>query len=326
MVADALALERKARPPRIVVVDDEQTLLDVYEMILGSHFKDATILPFLDGDEAWLEISRTPPDVLITDMARSSLSGWEMLPLLAAQKCKFPVVVVTGSADEKDVRQCAGNELNLSYLAKPYQINLLSGLLESLFKGHRATAPESALRTRPAAPKNRPAIIHFSAEHIISNLRSRERFAAIREMVAHLITIGQIRPHDEELVLDAISKREGSMSTGLGFGIAIPRGRVHCVEDIILAFGVSTSGVEFDALDNQPAKLILLSILPANSWLHEGGLMKSDGPFLRFLHNEDNRAQLLHSNSTNEVWSILKPVYTEVLASLAESSRMKSRN
>lgn len=258
-------------------------------------------------------------------MVRGGLNGWQMLPMLAAKKVTFPIIVLSGNADENDVRHCAGAELNVSFLAKPYGINLLTKYLETALKIPRGAAKnENSGKTAVAA--RHPVSILFTAEHIISNLRARERFAAIREMVAHLITIGQIRPHDEELVLDAISKREGSMSTGLGFGIAIPRGRVHCVEDIILAFGVSTSGVEFDALDNQPAKLILLSILPANSWLHEGGLMKSDGPFLRFLHNEDNRAQLLHSNSTNEVWSILKPVYTELFASLAESSRMKSRN
>ncbi len=157
--------------------------------------------------------------------------------------------------------------------------------------------------------KSHPVSILFSAEHIIPNLKAKERFAAIRDMVAYLISIGQIKPQDEKVVLDAIFKRENSMSTGIGFGIAIPRGRVDCVRDIILAFGVSTSGVEFNALDDQPVTLILLSILPANSLSHEVGLMKSDAAFLQFLHNEDNRGQLLHSNTAKEMWSILKPVY-----------------
>jgi mannitol/fructose-specific phosphotransferase system IIA component (Ntr-type) len=159
--------------------------------------------------------------------------------------------------------------------------------------------------------KSHPASILFSAEHIIPNLKANERFAAIREMVTHLINAGRIKPQDEEAVVDAINKREKEMSTGWGFGVASPRGRVDCVKDIVLAIGVSDSGVEFDALDRQPVNLIVMYIIPANGSYRE--LLRCEASFMKTLLKPDFRGQLLHSDSAEKMWSILKPVYDDVL-------------
>jgi CheY-like chemotaxis protein len=119
------------RPPRIVVVDDEPIILNHLENMIRKCFKDATVLKFNDGDQVWQELLRTEPDLLITDMVRPGLSGWKMLPLLAAKKVTFPIIVMSGSANEKDVRKCAGPELNFSFLAKPFS---QTGLHQELLK------------------------------------------------------------------------------------------------------------------------------------------------------------------------------------------------
>lgn len=165
---------------------------------------------------------------------------------------------------------------------------------------------KSGIKASEAA--GRPVNVLFSAEHIIPNLKARERFAAIREIVAHLISIGRIRQQDEKVVLDSIFKRENSMSTGLGFGIAIPRGRVDCARDIILAVGVSSSGIEFDALDEQPVYVSVLSVSPANSQSHEAMLQKITEWLGRFLQLKDGVVRLRSCKSAEQMWSILKPV------------------
>jgi TPR repeat protein len=121
MVGDTLALVKKTRP-RIVVVDDEPMLLQLFEILILQCFKDATVLSFDNGDQAWQELLRKTPDLLVTDMNRGGLNGWKMLPLLAAKKVNFPILVASGSATEKDVRQCAGSDLTFSFLAKPFSI------------------------------------------------------------------------------------------------------------------------------------------------------------------------------------------------------------
>ncbi len=138
MVADALALEKKARPPRIIVVDDELLLLELYEVLIRACFKNATVLTFDDGERAWQEILRTAPDLLITDMNRLGLNGAKMLPLLARKKVRFPIFVVSGTATEKDVRECAGSELNVSFMSKPFDVEVFKKYLETTLKTHHS--------------------------------------------------------------------------------------------------------------------------------------------------------------------------------------------
>lgn len=134
---------RKSRPLRIVVVDDEDWPLEMVERLIQNWFSEVTVLTFQNRDEAWQELSRADPDLLITDMnndntpqylnfgMRFGMSGWKMLPLLAERKAKYPILVVSGSflmeGVEDKARQCAGPDLNVSFLAKPFtteQFNL----------------------------------------------------------------------------------------------------------------------------------------------------------------------------------------------------------
>src|SRR5208282_5524858 len=246
MVVDTLALvkkeqARKTRPQKIVIVDDADGTRSIYKLLLKNWFKGAMLQEFENGDDAWKELSQTDPELLIT---RIPVSGRFLLPLLAERMVKYPIFVTSSFFSEEEVREHAGPSLNVSFLPLPFTAQQF--YQELLIHFGPSDNPQAQVLL-----KSHPVSILFSAEHIIPNLKSKERFGAIREMIAHLIYIGRIRPQDEEAVVDAINKRETSMSTGIGFGFAVPRGRVDCVKDIILAVGVSASGVEFDALDEQ---------------------------------------------------------------------------
>ncbi len=71
------------------------------------------------------------------------------------------------------------------------------------------------------------------------------------------------------------------MSTGIGFGIGIPHASTDLIEEVVGAFGRSQKGVNFDALDNQPVKLVMLFLVP-------------QGQFQKHLHTLANIAKLLH--------------------------------
>jgi DNA-binding NtrC family response regulator len=134
MVADTLVLAKKPKPLTIVIIDDEPLFLDLYGTFLPEIFKDVTVLLFADGETAWQTILRTTPDVLITDMNRGGLDGWKMLASLAAKKVQFPIFVVSGTAEESEVLKCAGPELTVSFLPKPFDVRLFAKKLESVLK------------------------------------------------------------------------------------------------------------------------------------------------------------------------------------------------
>jgi len=116
---------------------------------------------------------------------------------------------------------------------------------------------------------------------IISDLRATNRWEAIDELIANLIATGKIQPGDREAVTAAVKKRETSMSTGIGFGIGIPHASTDLIFEVVGALGRSAKGVNFDALDNQPVKLVMLFLVP-------------QGQFQKHLHTLANIAKLLH--------------------------------
>ena len=96
----------------------------------------------------------------------------------------------------------------------------------------------------------------LTVEQILPEMKSTERWTAIVELVELLVTQGRIRPEDKETVLSALRAREETMSTGIGFGIAIPHASSDRVRDVVAAFGRSSHGIEFESLDNAPEDAI----------------------------------------------------------------------
>jgi mannitol/fructose-specific phosphotransferase system IIA component (Ntr-type)/CheY-like chemotaxis protein len=316
MVADTLALVKREQlsKPRIILVNDSPDTVHLMEALIYDWFKEATLLIFQSGEQAWQELEQQDPDILITDMMRGNdpMDGWAMIPLLIERKVKYPVVVVSAcrefppqnNAEYASLLQHARQTLNIAAVAIPFDFEQLRKVLEACLEKTNVKPPVAA---------SYPVSILFSAEHIIPNLKAHERFVVIREMVTHLISIGQIRAQDEEVVVNALITREKKMSTGFGFGCASPRARVDCVKDIVFAVGVYASGVEFQALDNQPVNIFALFIAPANSQSHEAELLRFGAEIAKTLSKTAVRRQLLHSNSAAEMWSILKPVYDDAL-------------
>jgi mannitol/fructose-specific phosphotransferase system IIA component (Ntr-type) len=105
--------------------------------------------------------------------------------------------------------------------------------------------------------------ITFKSEHIIAELNSATAFAVIDELIDHVASSGTISPETKEAIALAVKGRERAMSTGIGYGIAIPHATTPLVKQAIIAFGRSVGGVEFDSLDRQPARLVVLLIVPA---------------------------------------------------------------
>ncbi len=121
----------------------------------------------------------------------------------------------------------------------------------------------------------------LSKEQIIPDLRATNRWEAIDELINNLVNTGKIQVGDRDAVTAAVKKRETSMSTGIGFGIGIPHASTDLIYEVVGALGRSTKGVNFEALDNQPVKLVMLFLVP-------------QGQFQKHLHTLANIAKLLH--------------------------------
>lgn len=119
-------------------------------------------------------------------------------------------------------------------------------------------------------------------KQIVTDMKATDRWQAIEELIDRLISAGKIAPESRSAVVEVVKKRENNMSTGIGFGIGIPHASTPLIDEVVGAFGRSSGGVDFDALDNRPVNLILLFLVP-------------QGQFQKHLHTLANIAKLLHN-------------------------------
>lgn len=100
----------------------------------------------------------------------------------------------------------------------------------------------------------------LSKDVMIMSLQATTKEAAIDEMIASLKSNGKI--NDEVLFKEAIMNREAQSSTGVGEGIAMPHAKTKAVNEPTVVFAKSEKGLDYDALDGQPAHLFFMIAAP----------------------------------------------------------------
>jgi len=66
-------------------------------------------------------------------------------------------------------------------------------------------------------------------------------------------------------VFESLFAREKLGSTGLGYGVAIPHGRIKSLRETVCAFVRTRAGVPFEAPDGVPVRLIFAILVPAHA-------------------------------------------------------------
>jgi DNA-binding response OmpR family regulator len=134
--------------PRILLVEDNQSLAEVIVRDLKAHGFEATHAP--GGSEALNLLARRSFDAVILDWMLPDLDGLEVLRRLQELKIDLPVLMLTARADEMD--RVIGLEVGADdYLTKPFSMRELVACLHALLrrveKTRRMLALDPAERT-----------------------------------------------------------------------------------------------------------------------------------------------------------------------------------
>jgi len=137
-------------------------------------------------------------------------------------------------------------------------------------------------------------------ELIIDALTSTTKKDTLRELSR---IIFQDNPqYDSEKVVNVLLEREKLGSTGIGDGIAIPHGKLAMLDELVVAFGRSPEGIDFNAMDGKPVHLFFLLLAPESS---AGVHLKALAKISRMLKDADFRMKLLHAKSTAELYGTI---------------------
>jgi PTS system nitrogen regulatory IIA component len=135
---------------------------------------------------------------------------------------------------------------------------------------------------------------------ILPDLKARNKIGILEELVVPVAEIAGVNWKDLTKVL---MERERLGSTGIGGGIGIPHGKMKNLESLVLGFGLSRKGVDFESLDGQPTHIFFLLITPENN---TGLHLKLLARISRILKNDPFKSRLLEAADGDEILRIIK--------------------
>jgi nitrogen PTS system EIIA component len=136
---------------------------------------------------------------------------------------------------------------------------------------------------------------------IIPDLKGRTKRQVLEALIDALL---QEKPGlDRERLMAVLLERERLGSTGIGDGIAIPHGKIKDLDQLVLAFGKSTAGVDFESMDGKPVHLFFLLVAPENC---TGVHLRALARIARLLKNAPVRKRLVNVSSQDEIYAVIQ--------------------
>jgi fructose-specific phosphotransferase system IIA component len=141
----------------------------------------------------------------------------------------------------------------------------------------------------------------FCEEELMSfDLSAMAKEDIIKELVDLAAKSSMVR--DKEELLAAVLEREKLVTTGVGYGVAFPHAKTRAIKGIIITFGRSEVGVEFEAMDKKPVHLFFLIAAPEDAI---GAHLNVMARLSYVMKSEKNRERLRRAKTAGEVMLIL---------------------
>ena len=94
----------------------------------------------------------------------------------------------------------------------------------------------------------------------VIDLQAKTKKEVLRELAEGLA--GSVEGVSAAALLDQLLERERLGTTAMGDGIAIPHARMEDVDRLLVSFGRSRQGVDFESVDGEPTHVFFLLVAP----------------------------------------------------------------
>jgi mannitol/fructose-specific phosphotransferase system IIA component (Ntr-type) len=132
-------------------------------------------------------------------------------------------------------------------------------------------------------------------------LKCTDKTGAITELVDLLDERGALT--DRGAVLKAVLAREETRSTGIGKGLAVPHGKSHGCDGLLMAVGKPKEPMPFDAIDGRPCRFIVLLTSPVDK---TGPHIQALAHISRLWQNEAFRLAVAQANTPAELYTAIQ--------------------
>src|SRR3990170_3809173 len=141
----------------------------------------------------------------------------------------------------------------------------------------------------------------FCEEELISfDLKGRTKDEVINELVD--LTSKSKLVKDRPELYKAVVEREKLVTTGVGYGVAFPHAKTKAVKGIVVAFGRSQAGVDFEAMDRKPVHLFFLIAAPQDAI---GAHLNVMARLSYIMKSDQVREKLMQTQSPKELLEVI---------------------
>jgi two-component system OmpR family response regulator len=130
-------MKESDQPTRVLVVDDEPSIVEVISMAL--RYEGFDVESASNGREALSEVSEFRPHLMLLDIMLPDMEGFEVAQRLGAQRAELPIIFLTARDTTEDkVRglSMGGDD----YVTKPFSLEELVARIRAILRrsGHEA--------------------------------------------------------------------------------------------------------------------------------------------------------------------------------------------
>lgn len=107
------------RAAEVVAVDDDPATRQLIDRALSE--RGLYVIPFEDSDSALHHISRTPPDLIVTDLGLSGVDGFDLCRAVRTnpETARIPLLILTAAPSRENVARAIQLGVN-GFVAKPF--------------------------------------------------------------------------------------------------------------------------------------------------------------------------------------------------------------
>ncbi len=125
------AAKESVKTPRILVVDDEESMCNFMEIMLKK--EGYSVSTAQSGEEAFERINAQPPDLVITDIMMPEMSGIELLTESKKQHRDLHFVVMTAFASVDSAVDALKRGAD-DYITKPFKVDEIKHVIKNILE------------------------------------------------------------------------------------------------------------------------------------------------------------------------------------------------
>jgi PTS system nitrogen regulatory IIA component len=154
-------------------------------------------------------------------------------------------------------------------------------------------------------------LVEILTEDRVVVTRGLQGKPAALEVVASLLSKGT-PSKDAQAVHAVLAEREALQSTGIGEGVAIPHGFLVELDKQVAALAVVPDGVEFDAIDGKPARILVGVVGPKRGMHAQVEHLRILARVSKVLREPNLRERIMSAQSAQDVFTLVRDADAKV--------------